>query len=107
MNADVYFNGSHLGKQDYGYSSFYHDISSLVRRDTINVIAVRTDCSQLPMDRWYSGGGIYRNVRLIATSELHIPIWGQAVSSRIDEQWQGTYRHLPGIQKQWPERQTI
>lgn len=85
MNADVYFNGSHLGKQEYGYSSFYHDISSLVRRDTINVISVRTDCSQLPMDRWYSGGGIYRNVRLIATSELHIPIWGQAVSSRIDD----------------------
>ena len=84
MNADVYFNGSHLGKQIYGYSSFYHDISSLVRMDTLNVIAVRTDCSKLPIDRWYSGGGIYRHVRLIATSEVHMPVWGQAVSSRID-----------------------
>lgn len=84
MNADVYFNGTHLGKQIYGYSSFYHDISSLVRMDTLNVIAVRTDCSKLPVDRWYSGGGIYRHVRLIATSEVHMPVWGQAVSSRID-----------------------
>ena len=84
MNADVYFNGTHLGKQIYGYSSFYHDISSLVRMDTLNVIAVRTDCSKLPIDRWYSGGGIYRHVRLIATSEVHMPIWEQAVSSRID-----------------------
>lgn len=84
MNADIYFNGTHLGKQIYGYSSFYHDISSLVRMDTLNVIAVRTDCSKLPMDRWYSGGGIYRHVRLIATSEVHMPLWGQAVSSRID-----------------------
>ncbi len=83
MNADVFFNGTHLGKQIYGYSSFYHDISSLVRIDSLNVIAVRTDCSKLPVDRWYSGGGIYRHVRLIATSEMHIPVWGQAVSSRM------------------------
>jgi beta-galactosidase len=84
MNADVYFNGTHLGKQIYGYSSFYHDITPLVRNDTFNVIAVRTDCSQLPVDRWYSGGGIYRHVRLIAKSELHIPIWGSSVTSVID-----------------------
>lgn len=84
MNADVYFNGKHLGKQVYGYSSFYHDITSLVRTDTMNVIAVRTDCSNLPVDRWYSGGGIYRHVRLIATNSVHVPIWGTAVTSRID-----------------------
>jgi len=84
MNADIYLNGTHLGKQIYGYASFYHDITSLLRRDTLNVIAVRTDCSKLPVDRWYSGGGIYRHVRLIATSSLHIPIWGSAVNSFID-----------------------
>ncbi|MEA3461654.1 MAG: glycoside hydrolase family 2 TIM barrel-domain containing protein [Bacteroidota bacterium] len=83
-NADVWFNGTHLGKQAYGYSSFYHDISELVRMDTFNVIAVRTDCSNLPVDRWYSGGGIYRHVRLIASNSLHMQIWGEAVSSRID-----------------------
>jgi len=84
MNADVYFNGVQLGKQIYGYSSFFHDITSLVRNDTLNVIAVKTDCSQLPIDRWYSGGGIHRHVRLIATSSLHIPIWGSAITSMID-----------------------
>jgi beta-galactosidase len=86
MNADVFFNGTHLGRQSYGYSSFYHDISELVRQDTLNVIAVRTDCSKLPMDRWYSGGGIYRHVRLIATNALHTQVWGEAVSSVIDSQ---------------------
>ena len=84
MNADVFLNGEHLGKQLYGYSSFYHDITSLVRRDTLNVIAVKTDCSNLPVDRWYSGGGIYRHVKLIATNELHIPVWGNVVNSVID-----------------------
>jgi beta-galactosidase len=84
MNADIYFNGAHLGKQVYGYSTFYYDISQLVRMDTLNVIAVRTDCTELPVDRWYSGAGIYRHVRLIATSATHIPIWGEAVTSNID-----------------------
>jgi len=87
-NADVYFNGSHLGKQAYGYSSFYYDISELVRQDTLNVIAVRTDCSNMPVDRWYSGGGIYRHVRLITTSSLHMRIWGEAVNSTIDSSGQ-------------------
>ena len=84
MNADVYFNGTHLGKHIYGYSSFYHDVSSLVRDDSLNVIAVRTDCSELPVDRWYSGGGIYRHVRLIAASSLHFPVWGNVVTSSVD-----------------------
>ncbi len=84
MNADVFLNGEHLGKQIYGYSSFYHDITSLIRRDTLNVIAVKTDCSNLPVDRWYSGGGIYRHVKLIATNSLHIPVWGNVVNSVIE-----------------------
>jgi len=88
MNSDVYFNGTHLGRQAYGYSSFYHDITELIRQDTLNVIAVRTDCSKLPMDRWYSGGGIYRHVRLITTSSLHTQVWGEAVSSVIDNKGQ-------------------
>jgi len=83
-NADVYFNGTHLGRHAYGYSSFYHDISELIRTDTLNVIAVRTDCSKMPHDRWYSGAGIFRPVRLITTSSLHIPIWGSTVSSSVD-----------------------
>ncbi len=90
MNTDVYFNGVHLGRQQYGYASFYHDISDLVRHDTLNVIAVRTDCSRLPVDRWYPGAGLYRDVRLIATGELHFPVWGSAVSSEIGDNGDAT-----------------
>ncbi|MFO7668552.1 MAG: glycoside hydrolase family 2 TIM barrel-domain containing protein [Bacteroidales bacterium] len=83
-NADIYFNGTHLGSHAYGYSSFYYDISELVRRDTLNSIAVRTDCSKMPGDPWYSGAGIFRPVRLIATHSLHIPPGGNWVSSTLD-----------------------
>ena len=83
-NADVYFNGVHLGTHAYGYSSFYYDISEYVRKDTLNIIAVRSDCSKMPHDRWYSGAGIFRPVRLIAGASLHIPPWGNWVSSTLD-----------------------
>ncbi|HDR68110.1 MAG TPA: hypothetical protein ENN61_03570, partial [Bacteroidaceae bacterium] len=83
MNADVYFNGTHLGRQINGYTSFYHNISDLARKDTLNILAIRTDCSKLPVDRWYSGAGIYRHVRLIATDHIHFPIWGSYAYSSI------------------------
>lgn len=83
-NADIYFNGEHLGHHAYGYTSFYFDISGLVRKDTLNIIAVRTDCSKMPHDRWYSGAGIFRPVKLIATSTLFTPPWGNWVRSSID-----------------------
>jgi len=83
-NADVYFNGTFLGNHAYGYSSFYFDVSELVRKDTMNIIAVRTDCSKMPVDRWYSGAGIFRPVRLIAADKLHTPPWGTWAHSSLD-----------------------
>jgi hypothetical protein len=83
-DADIFFNGTHLGSHAYGTSSFCYDISAYVRRDTLNCIAVRTDCSKMPCDQWYSGAGIFRPVRLIATGSLHMPPWGNWVSSTLD-----------------------
>ena len=74
MNADIWVNGKHAGTHKYGYIGFDIDITSFVRKDTVNVIAVRTDCSKMPADRWYSGAGIYRHVRLVATERLHFPV---------------------------------
>jgi beta-galactosidase len=73
MNSDVWINGNHLGNHRYGYIGFQYDITPFLRKDTINIIAVRADCSKLPVDRWYSGAGIYRHVRLIASEKLHFP----------------------------------
>ncbi|MDA3821190.1 MAG: hypothetical protein PF450_01070, partial [Bacteroidales bacterium] len=81
MNADVWINGIHLGKHKYGYIGFYYDISEYIHTDTMNVIAVRTDCSILPVDRWYSGAGIYRHVHLIATDPLHFPVQNSRITT--------------------------
>ena len=106
-NADIYFNGTHLGNHAYGYTSFYYDISDLVRRDTLNMIAVRTDCSKMPNDRWYSGAGIFRPVRLIASNSLHIPPWGNWVSSIIDSTGKASTQCIHGDKERWKESKKI
>lgn len=62
MNCAVYVNGRRAAEWKYGYTAFEADISPFVRdgRNTILVVAVY----QSPNSRWYSGAGIYRNVRL-------------------------------------------
>ncbi len=81
MNASVWINGNFVGAHNYGYIGFDFDISEYVRKDTVNIIAVRTDCSKMPADRWYSGAGIYRHVRLIATDPLHFPVLNTSITT--------------------------
>lgn len=78
MNAEVFINGHSLGVRPYGYSSFYHDLTPYLRQGE-NVIAVRVDNSAQKNCRWYTGSGIYRNVKLIRTPQVHFEPWGVAV----------------------------
>jgi len=71
MNSKVYINGHFLGQYPYGYSTFQYDLTDLIQFGKPNVIAVRVDNSLQPSSRWYSGSGIYRNVWLIATNQVH------------------------------------
>jgi beta-galactosidase len=71
-NSTVYINGTQLGNHPYGYVSFRYDMTKSVKFGTENVIAVKTDTSKQPASRFYSGAGIYRRVRVIATDPVHI-----------------------------------
>jgi len=75
--ATTWINGRNIGFHPYGYSAFYYDISAMLASEgEDNCIAVRVDHSRYADSRWYSGSGIYRNVKLIVVNKLHIPIWG-------------------------------
>ncbi len=75
MNSTVWINGHNLGTWPYGYSSFSYDLTPYLKASG-NVIAVRVDNSAQPNSRWYSGSGIYRHVRLVATTKTHFEKWG-------------------------------
>ena len=81
-NSTVYVNGTQIGNQPCGYTSFRYDITASVKFGTTdNVIAVKTDTSLQPSSRFYAGAGIYRHVRLIATNPVHIDQWATYVNT--------------------------
>src|SRR5665811_126779 len=70
-NAKVWLNGKYVGEWPYGYTSFRLDLTPYVITGKENIIAVRLDTKNWD-SRWYPGAGIYRNVWLVKTSQLHI-----------------------------------
>lgn len=69
MNAFVYVNGQLAGKRPYGYSQFYVALNDFLKYGQENEIRVQARNGAMTNSRWYSGGGIYRDVYLL-TSEL-------------------------------------
>jgi beta-galactosidase len=77
----VWINGHHLGYRPNGYIGLRYDITDFLRADGANVLAVRADTSAAPSSRWYTGSGVYRNVRLIETGDLHVEQGGAFIST--------------------------
>ena len=72
-NSEVWINGHFLGKRPNGYVCFTYDLTPyLFSSPQKNVIAVKVDNSQQPDSRWYTGSGIYRNVKLIFRNKLAV-----------------------------------
>ncbi|GAA3439573.1 glycoside hydrolase family 2 TIM barrel-domain containing protein [Kutzneria kofuensis] len=80
-DASVYVNGKLIGTHPYGYTSFRYDNTAVANLGADNVIAVKTDTSQQPASRYYTGAGIYRDVRLIATDPVHVDQWATYVTT--------------------------
>ena len=80
-NSEVWINGYRLGFHPYGYSPFYYDLTPYLNADGENEIVVKVDHTRYADSRWYTGAGIYRDVQLITTDRLHIPIWGTFFST--------------------------
>lgn len=65
--GDVYLNGKRIGGTDYGYVGFDIDISKLLSYGQPNVIAVHASTSGPTNSRWYTGGGLFRDVKIVST----------------------------------------
>lgn len=83
-NSEVWINGHWLGKRPNGYINFQYDLTPHVMLDKPNVLAVRVDNADQPNSRWYSGSGIYRDVKLVKTGPVHVD-------------YNGTYIRTPAV----------
>lgn len=65
--ADVYLNMKHVGGTNYGYVGFEIDITDDLKYGEDNLIEVVADTREPGNSRWYTGGGLFRNVSVIST----------------------------------------
>ena len=79
---EVYVNGKFAGKWDYGYNSFYLDITDFLNFGGENLLAVYADTREHD-SRWYPGAGIYSKVQLLAVNPIHVNVWGTYITTPI------------------------
>ena len=81
-DAQVFCNGFYLGHEPSGYTSQVYDITEYLNYGSDNVLTVRADAST--EEGWYyEGAGIPGNVRLYATSLLHVAHFGTQATTDI------------------------
>ena len=79
--SDVFVNGKKVASNEYGYTGFEADITKAVRFDGENVVAVYSSTGPKNGSRWYTGGGIFRNVWLRASNPTRIARHGLYVTT--------------------------
>ena len=65
--ADVYVNMKRVGGTNYGYVGFEIDVTNDLKYGEDNLIEVVADTREPGNSRWYTGGGLFRPVSIIAT----------------------------------------
>ncbi|MBO4673872.1 MAG: DUF4982 domain-containing protein [Bacteroidaceae bacterium] len=70
--CDVYVNGKKVASNEYGYTGFEADITKAVNFGGENVVAVYSNTGPKNGSRWYTGGGIFRNVWLRVGNETRV-----------------------------------
>lgn len=92
-NAQVSLNGTELGVWPYGYNSFYVDATGVATPGT-NRLEVKLENKERA-SRWYPGAGLYRNVHLISTDKIHIPVWGTCVTTpRVTDEYASVHLQM-------------
>ncbi len=85
LYGDAYLNGVKIGGTDYGYLGFEADVTKLISYEGDNVVAVYA--STKGRSRWYTGGGLYRDVHLVLKDSVAVARNGVFISTpKISEQ---------------------
>lgn len=78
-NSRVKVNGKEVIFWPNGYNAFHVNLDGIVKPGTNRLQVNLENFSE--QSRWYTGAGLYRNVHLIITRKVHIPIWGTYITT--------------------------
>jgi len=95
-SPQIYINGKLAGKWDYGYSTFYLDVTEFVNFGKQNTIAVYVD-TRNHGSRWYPGAGMYRKVEMMVSDKVHEEIWGSYITTPVVKEAYAEMRVLTNV----------
>ncbi len=78
-DAMVFVNDAFVAQRPSGYSEFFVELDAYLRYGTTNTVRVETRARD--DSRWYTGAGLYRDVRLLVTAPTHIAPRGVTVTT--------------------------
>ena len=78
-HARVKVNGKEVAYWPYGYNSFSVNLDGVAKAGE-NTVEVSLE-NPPQSSRWYPGAGLYRNVHLIETDAVHVPVWGTNITT--------------------------
>ena len=85
-SGDVWVNGEKMADIDYGYVGCDVDMTSKIRFGDNNLIAIHATTGDVTGSRWYTGGGLFRDVKLIVKDSISIARNGLFITTpRITE----------------------
>ena len=110
-NAYVLVNGKEVAQWPYGYNSFYVNLDNADLKPGVNNLQVDLENYERA-SRWYPGAGLYRNVHLVSTDRVHIPVWGTYVTTpKVSDEFASVRLNLriDGAKKlkEWPNGEKV
>lgn len=75
MNTIVMLNSDIVQKHPYGYTAFHADLTKYMKPGKKNKLSVYVNNCFLPNSRWYTGGGLYRDVNLLVSEKIYFIPW--------------------------------
>ena len=78
--GDVKVNGKKVAETEYGYLGIEADVTEHLKKDAPNLVEVWAKVKY--GSRWYTGGGLYRSVKLKAVNERRIARHGVCVRTK-------------------------
>lgn len=79
--GDVWLNGVKVGSTEYGYIGLETDLTKLLHYGGNNVVAVRASTGDRKGSRWYTGGGLFRDVRLVVRDTIAVARHGLYITT--------------------------
>lgn len=79
--GEIFINGIKVAESDYGYLGMEVPIEKCVHFGETNVVAVFASTGNVTGSRWYTGGGLYRSVKLVVRDAVSVSRHGVFVTT--------------------------